>query len=158
MREKEIELRVNGINYKTKVYPWETLLGTLRDRLHLTGTKKSCEEGECGACTVILGGKAVCSCLVLAIETHKQEVTTIEGLAAGGNLHPIQDAFVVSGGVQCGFCTPGMIMSSKALLDENPTPSEEDIKEAISGNFCRCTGYAKIIESIKVAARAQNRR
>lgn len=157
MCEKEIEFKVNGATYKTRVYPWDTLLDTLREKLHLTGTKKSCEEGECGACTVILDGKAVCSCLVLAIETNGHEITTIEGLAVESNFHPIQDAFVDNGGVQCGFCTPGMIMSSKALLDEKPSANEDDIKDAIGGNFCRCTGYVKIIESIK-AAQAISRR
>jgi carbon-monoxide dehydrogenase small subunit len=126
----------------------------IREDLKLTGTKEGCGHGECGSCTVIMGGKTVNSCLVPAVEADGQEIVTIEGLADGDKLHPIQQAFVDQAGMQCGFCTPGMIISAKALLDRNPDPSEETIREAMAGNFCRCTGYTKIIESIAVAAKA----
>jgi carbon-monoxide dehydrogenase small subunit len=149
---KLIRFTVNGKEYEVSVPPWRTLLEVIREELGLTGTKEGCGLGECGACTVIMEGKAVNSCLVLAAEADGKEITTIEGLAQGDKLHPIQQAFIDHGGFQCGFCTPGMIMSAKALLDENPKPSEDEIKKGISGNFCRCTGYTKIIESIKAAA------
>ena len=126
----------------------------IREDLKLTGTKEGCSDGECGSCTVIMGGKPVNSCLVPAMEADGEEITTIEGLVDGERIHPIQDAFFNHAGMQCGFCTPGMIMSSKALLDKNPDPSEEEIREGIAGNFCRCTGYTKIIESIQSAAQA----
>ena len=133
-----------------------TLLHLLRNQLELTGTKEGCGKGECGACTVIVDGKAVNSCLYPAMELEGKEVLTIEGLAdVDGNLHPIQNAFVEHGAVQCGFCTPGMVMSAKALLDENPKPSEEEIRMAIAGNFCRCTGYVQIIEAIKAASKGR---
>jgi carbon-monoxide dehydrogenase small subunit len=151
-RMKEIEMIVNGNRHKVEVHPWETLLEILREKLQLTGTKEGCGLGECGACTVIMEGVAVNSCLIPAMEAEGKGILTIEGLAANGKLHPIQQAFVAHGGMQCGFCTPGMILSSKTLLDQNPDPSEEEIKEGIAGNFCRCTGYTKIIESIKAAA------
>jgi carbon-monoxide dehydrogenase small subunit len=151
---KEIEMIVNGNRHKVEVHPWETLLEILREKLQLTGTKEGCGLGECGACTVIMEGAAVNSCLIPAMEAEGKEVLTVEGLAANGKLHPIQQAFVAHGGMQCGFCTPGMILSSKSLLDRNPDPSEEEIREGIAGNFCRCTGYTKIIESIKAAAEA----
>ncbi|MFH1488372.1 MAG: (2Fe-2S)-binding protein, partial [Pseudomonadota bacterium] len=122
--------------------------------LYLPGTKEGCGEGECGSCTVIMGGMTVNSCLVPALEADNQEIVTVEGLLDGEKLHPIQEAFVNQAGMQCGFCTPGMIMSAKALLDENPSPSEIEIKEGIAGNFCRCTGYTKIIESIQAASEA----
>jgi carbon-monoxide dehydrogenase small subunit len=150
---KQVELTVNGALYKLDVQPWETLVEVIRDDLGLTGTKEGCGLGECGACTVIMDGRAVNSCLVLAAEADGKQITTIEGLADGDKLHPIQQAFVNHGGLQCGFCTPGMIMSAKALLDEKPSPSEEEIREGIAGNICRCTGYAKIIESVKAAAK-----
>jgi len=150
---KQIKLTVNGKLYELSVPPWETLVEVIRDDLGLTGTKEGCGLGECGACTVIMEGKAVNSCLVLATEADGKQITTIEGLADGDKLHPIQQAFVDHGGFQCGFCTPGMIMSAKALLDKNPTPSEEEIRRGIAGNLCRCTGYTKIIESIKAAAK-----
>jgi carbon-monoxide dehydrogenase small subunit len=149
----EVGLTVNGTLYEVSVQPWESLLEVIRDRLGLTGTKEGCGLGECGACTVIMDGKTVNSCLVLAVEADGKEITTIEGLADGEKLHPIQEAFIAHGGLQCGFCTPGMIMSAKALLDENPDPSEEEIRRAIAGNLCRCTGYTKIIESISSAAK-----
>jgi len=150
---KEINLTVNSQPYRLSVLPWRTLLEVIREDLGLTGTKEGCGLGECGACTVLIDGRAVNSCLVLATEADGREITTIEGLAQGDKLHPIQQAFVDHGGLQCGFCTPGMIMSAKALLDKNPTPTEEEIKQGIAGNLCRCTGYAKIIESIKAAAK-----
>jgi carbon-monoxide dehydrogenase small subunit len=149
---KEISLTVNGKAYEVSVPPWRTLLEVIREELGLTGTKEGCGLGECGACTVIMDGRTVNSCLVLATEADGKQITTIEGLADGDKLHPIQQAFVDHGGLQCGFCTPGMILSAKALLDKNPNPTEEEIKKGIAGNFCRCTGYAKIIESIKAAA------
>jgi carbon-monoxide dehydrogenase small subunit len=149
---KEIKLTVNNQPYRLSVLPWRTLLEVIREDLGLTGTKEGCGLGECGACTVLMDGLAVNSCLVLATEADGREITTIEGLAQGNKLHPIQQAFVEHGGLQCGFCTPGMILSAKALLDQNPTPSEEEIKQGISGNLCRCTGYTKIIESIRAAA------
>jgi len=149
---KEINLTVNKQPCRLSVPPHRTLLEVLREELGLTGTKEGCGLGECGACTVLMDGKAVNSCLVLAAEADGKEITTVEGLADGDKLHPIQQAFVDHGGLQCGFCTPGMILSAKALLDKNPHPTEEEIKQGIAGNLCRCTGYAKIIESIKAAA------
>ena len=150
---KELNLTVNGKPYQLSVLPWRTLLEVIREDLGLTGTKEGCGLGECGACTVLMDGRAVNSCLVLASEAEGKQITTIEGLAQGDKLHPIQQAFVDHGGLQCGFCTPGMIMAAKALLDKNPTPTEEEVKRGIAGNLCRCTGYAKIIESIKAAAK-----
>lgn len=147
-----IRLTVNGESYTVAVEPCESLLDVLRDKLSLTGTKKGCNRGDCGACTIIIDGKTVNSCLVLAVEADDKEVLTVEGLANNGQLHPIQEAFVQYGAVQCGYCTPGMIMSVKALLDENPNPTEEEVKRAIGGNLCRCTGYVKIIDAIKKAA------
>jgi carbon-monoxide dehydrogenase small subunit len=147
---------LNGKFYELKIQPWRTLLEVIREDLRLTGTKEGCGQGECGSCTVIMGGKTVNSCLVPAAEADGQEIITIEGLADGENLHPIQDAFVEHAGMQCGFCTSGMIMSAKSLLDLNPNPSLDVIKEGIAGNFCRCTGYTKIVESISAAAEAMN--
>ncbi|MDN5312061.1 MAG: aerobic carbon-monoxide dehydrogenase small subunit [Thermoanaerobacteraceae bacterium] len=156
--KRDITLSVNGESYSVNVEENRTLLSVLREELALTGTKEGCGAGECGACTVLFDGKAVNSCLVLAVETDGHEITTIEGLAKDGKLHPIQEAFIKHQGVQCGFCTPGMIMSAKALLDRNPNPTEEEIKEAIAGNLCRCTGYYPIIEAIKeVAQRGEHR-
>ena len=149
---KEIELNVNGQVYQLRVSPHETLLDVLRDRLRLTGAKRGCDMGECGACTVIISGKTVYSCSVLAVEASDKPITTIEGLSENGKLHPIQQAFIDNGAVQCGFCTPGMILSTKVLLDNNPNPSEEEIRAGISGNLCRCTGYSKIVEAIRDAA------
>jgi carbon-monoxide dehydrogenase small subunit len=154
MKMKEIEFVINGKPYELSIPPWKTLLEMIREDLILTGTKEGCGQGECGSCTVIMGGKTVNSCLVPAVEADNQEIITIEGLADGENLHPIQDAFVEQAGMQCGFCTPGMIISAKSLLDRNPNPSLEEIKEGIAGNFCRCTGYTKIVESISAAAEA----
>jgi len=154
---KQIKVTVNGILHELSVQPWETLLDVIREHLGLTGTKEGCGLGECGACTIIMDGKTVNSCLVLAVEADNRVITTIEGLANGDELHPIQEAFVECGGLQCGFCTPGMIMSTKALLEQNPSPDEEEIRKAIAGNLCRCTGYTKIIESVKVAAKNMQR-
>jgi carbon-monoxide dehydrogenase small subunit len=156
MKEKrmnKIKITVNGEIHELTIKPWRTLLEVIREELKLTGTKEGCGLGECGACTVIMDGKTVNSCLVLASEADGKEILTIEGLADGDKLHPIQEAFVIHGGMQCGFCTSGMILSAKALLEKNPNPTEEEIKEGISGNFCRCTGYSKIIESIQTAAK-----
>jgi carbon-monoxide dehydrogenase small subunit len=148
-----IQLTVNGQSVDAAVEPNRTLLQFLREDLGLTGTKHGCGLGDCGACTVILDGDAVNSCLVLAIHANGREVLTIEGLAENGKLHPIQQAFVDKGSIQCGFCTPGMILSAKALLDANPKPTEQEIRMAISGNLCRCTGYQKIVEAIGEAAK-----
>jgi carbon-monoxide dehydrogenase small subunit len=147
-----INLKVNG-TYETADVPsnW-TLLQMLRDKLAITGTKNGCMAGECGACTVILNGEPVNSCMVLAAECDEAEVITVEGLSKDGKLDPIQDAIINHNGVQCGFCTPGILMSSRALLDRNPDPSEEDIREALVGNLCRCTGYLRIIDAVKAAA------
>ena len=152
MREEKIRLIINGDTYEVIVKPREPLLHVLRNKLGLMGTKRGCDVGDCGACTVLIDGKATLSCLVLAIEASGKGITTIEGLAEGENLHPLQRAFMEHGAIQCGYCTPGMIMTVKAFLEENPDPTEEGIKEAISGNLCRCTGYVKIIEAIKAAA------
>jgi carbon-monoxide dehydrogenase small subunit len=149
---KQIKITVNGKTHELQVKPWETLLEVIRDDLGLTGTKEGCGLGECGACTVIMDGNTVNACLVLAPEADGKEVTTIEGLAQGDTLHPIQEAFMEQGGLQCGFCTPGILLSTKALLDENPTPTDEEMRRGLAGNFCRCTGYTKIFESIKAAA------
>jgi carbon-monoxide dehydrogenase small subunit len=147
-------LTVNGTPYEVAIEPRQSLLQLLREELHLTGTKEGCSEGECGACTVLLNGKTVDSCLIFALEAQGLEVTTIEGLAQGDQLHPVQKAFAEYGAVQCGFCTPGMILAAKALLDSNPHPTELEIRQGISGNLCRCTGYVKIVEAIQAAARA----
>lgn len=151
MKEKMIRLNVNGEIYEKRVDVAVTLAEFLRDDLGLTGTKIGCNEGECGACTVIYNGKPVNSCLVTAAETDGGEVLTIEGLA-GEELHPLQQAFLDAGAVQCGFCTPGMIMSAKAILDQNPHPTREYIRKNMEGNICRCTGYNRIIDSIMLAA------
>jgi carbon-monoxide dehydrogenase small subunit len=147
-----IQLRVNGELYEVAVHPHWTLLEVLREELDLTGAKKGCDAGDCGGCTVILDGKPVVSCLTLAVEADGRDILTIEGLAQNGQLHPIQNAFVEHGAIQCGFCTPGVIMSAKALLDENPNPTEEEVRQAIAGNLCRCTGYVKIVEAILAAS------
>jgi len=149
---KEITVTVNGEKYTVNVKENKTLLQFLREDLFLTGTKEGCGAGECGACTVIMNGKAVNSCLVLAVEADGAEIITIEGIAKDSELSKIQKAFIKHQAFQCGFCTPGMIMSAKALLDRNPNPSEEEIKEAIAGNLCRCTGYFPIIDAIKDVA------
>ncbi len=150
---KLLQLTVNDEPRQAFVEPYFSLLDTLRDELHLTGTKKGCDEGDCGACTVLLNGKPVTSCMVLALSAHDADVTTIEGLATKDSLHPVQQAFVDHGGLQCGFCTPGLIMASVGLLQDNPSPTEEEVKFAIGGNLCRCTGYSKVVEAILAAAR-----
>jgi carbon-monoxide dehydrogenase small subunit len=150
--KQEIELKVNGEIFRVRVETHRTLLEVLRETLGLTGTKEMCNKGDCGACTVIIDGKPMLSCLILAIEAEGKEILTIEGLAKAYELHPIQKAFVDYGAVQCGYCSPGFIMSAKALLDRNPHPTEEEIKEGISNNICRCTGYVKIVEAIQAAA------
>ncbi|RJX29421.1 MAG: (2Fe-2S)-binding protein [Dethiobacter sp.] len=147
-----IELTINNRVYEVPVSPKDLLADVIRDKVGLTGTKKGCGQGDCGACTVLIDGNPVLSCLTLAIACQGRKITTIEGLVAeDGQLHPIQQAYVDHGAVQCGFCTPGMILTSKALLDRNPKPSEEEIKRGISGNICRCTGYKKIVEAIFAA-------
>jgi len=147
-----IVLSVNGRDHEVMVEPRTTLLGALREGLQLTGTKHGCGEGDCGACTVLLDGEPVNSCLVLAVEAVDHEVVTIEGLARGNRLHPIQQAFIDCGAVQCGFCTPGMILTSFAFLERNPRPTAEEVRQAICGNLCRCTGYQKIVEAVLDAA------
>ena len=146
-----IKINVNGDDYEVAVKATTTLLDLLREELKLTGTKKGCELGDCGACTVIMDGKAINSCLVLAVDAAGRKVETIEGLATGNELHPIQRAFVEKGAIQCGYCTPGMIMRTKSILDKNPNPTKQEIKEQLSGNLCRCTGYTKIIEAVETA-------
>jgi carbon-monoxide dehydrogenase small subunit len=156
--EGPLKFELNGTRVSLFVPPDELLVDTLRDRLGLTGTKQGCGIGECGACTVLLDGKPVCSCLILAVSANGRRVLTIEGLKGPhGQLHPVQEAFIESGAIQCGFCTPGMILSVKALVDENPDPTREDVVTAIAGNLCRCTGYAKIIDAALIAARKMRR-
>jgi len=146
-------LTVNDEQFQVIVEPAESLLDVLRLKLNKTGTKKGCNEGDCGACTVIMNGRPVNACLVLAVEADNSNILTIEGLANNAKLHPLQQAFIKYGGLQCGFCTPGVIMAAKALLDSNPYPTEEQIRKAIAGNVCRCTGYVKIVQSIHEAAK-----
>ena len=143
-----IQLNVNGETYDVYVEPRRRLIDVIRDDIGLTGTKEGCGSGDCGACTVLIDGKPVNSCLVLAIDAKGKNILTIEGLSNGGKLHPVQEAFIKYGAIQCGYCTPGMILSAKALLDENPNPAEEEVREAIAGNLCRCTGYVKIVKAI----------
>jgi carbon-monoxide dehydrogenase small subunit len=150
--KKPLQLTVNGEPRQLYAEPYYSLLDTLRDEAHLTGTKKGCDEGDCGACTVLLNGKPVTSCLVLAHSAHDAEITTIEGLATGEKLHPVQQAFVDYGGLQCGFCIPGLIMAATGLLNDNVNPTDEEVRLAISGNLCRCTGYSKVVEAILAAA------
>ncbi len=152
MEKLTIRLRVNAEDNELSVPPNKTLLEVLREDLGLTGVKEGCQDGICGSCTVLLDGKPVRSCLVLAAEAEGKDILTIEGLAIGDKLHPIQEAFVNYGGIQCGFCTPGMVLTAKALLDINARPSEAEVRRAISGNLCRCTGYVKIVKSIMSAA------
>jgi len=147
-----IDLNINGTIHTIEIKSNWTLLKVLRDELGLTGTKCGCDKGECGACTVLMTGEPVLSCLTLAVAAEGQEILTIEGLSKDGELHPIQQSFIDYGAIQCGFCTPGMIMSAKALLDSNPHPTEEEIRGRINGNLCRCTGYAKIVEAIMAVA------
>ncbi len=149
----KITLTVNDEKREVETSPTTRLLDILRDDLHFTGTKEGCGKGECGACTVIMNGKLVSSCLVLALQADGAEILTIEGLSKGDQLHPVQEAYIETGAVQCGFCTPGMILASKSLLDRIPDPDEQQIKRGLSGNICRCTGYTKIIEAVKLSAR-----
>jgi len=148
----EIVLRVNGQDRRVAVEPDELLVDVLREKLGLTGTKKGCGTGDCGACTVLLDGQPVTSCLVLALAAEGRSILTVEGLAPDGQLHPLQAAFVECGAVQCGYCTPGLLLTAKHLLDTNPHPSEAEVRAAIAGNLCRCTGYVKIVEAILAAA------
>ncbi len=148
----KIEITVNGVKREFDVKPNDLLLNVLRDRFYLTGTKYGCGIGECGACTVLLDGEPVLACLTLAVEADGHEITTVEGLAKDGKLDKVQEAFLEEGAVQCGFCIPGFIMTAKALLRENPRPTEEEIREYIKGNLCRCTGYVNIVKAIKKAA------
>lgn len=147
-----IKLTINQQVYELQVNPEQRLIDLLRDQLGLTGTKEGCGQGECGACTVIMDKKPVNACLILAFQADGKEILTIEGLGTEDNLHPIQESFLHQGAVQCGYCTPGMILSAKALLDKTPNPSEEEIRRGISGNLCRCTGYQKIVDAVKEAA------
>jgi len=148
-----ISLQVNGDTYQLAVNPWRTLNEVLREDLKLTGTKLGCATGDCGACTVLINGKSVSSCLTLAIEVQEEEITTIEGMAPNAEeLHPIQESFIQKGAIQCGYCTPGMIMSTAYLLNKNPNPTEQEIRAGLSGNLCRCTGYNKIVDAIQDAA------
>ena len=150
--KKALQITVNGELKQIFAEPYYSLLDTLRDELHLTGAKKGCDEGDCGACTVLLDGKPVTSCMVLAHSAHDSDVTTIEGLADSGELHLVQQAFVEHGAPQCGFCIPGLIMSATGLLNENTSPTEEEVRLSISGNLCRCTGYSRVVKAILAAA------
>jgi carbon-monoxide dehydrogenase small subunit len=147
-----IVLTVNGERHETEAWGGESLLYVLRERLRLPGSKNACEQGECGSCSVLLDGDLVCACLVLAAQAEGHAVTTVEGLSDDERLHRVQDAFVAAGAVQCGFCTPGLVVAVTALLDETPSPSDDEIREALSGNLCRCTGYAKIFDAVRTAA------
>jgi aerobic carbon-monoxide dehydrogenase small subunit len=149
----KIELRVNGVEAEADCWEGESLLYALREKLGYPGSKNACEQGECGSCSVLLDGVLVCSCLVLAAQADGHEVTTIEGLADGDSLHPVQEAFVKAGAVQCGFCTPGLVVAAADLLRRTPDPSDDEIREALSGNLCRCTGYEKIFDAVRLAAK-----
>ncbi|MDD5285134.1 MAG: (2Fe-2S)-binding protein [Desulfuromonadaceae bacterium] len=149
--KKLIKLEINGENFDLAVEPTAYLIDVIRESVGLTGTKKGCGIGDCGACTVLIDGRPALSCITLAVACTGKAITTIEGLSKGTELHPVQRAFIDKGAVQCGFCTPGMVLSSKALLDENPHPSQDEIKTALAGNLCRCTGYAKIVEAVEHA-------
>jgi carbon-monoxide dehydrogenase small subunit len=151
-----LSLNVNGNSYEVAINPWQTLLDVLRDELRLIGTKKGCGIGTCGVCTVIIDGKATLSCLTLAVECEGRSITTIEGISTSESLHPIQQSFIENGAVQCGFCTPGIVMTSKALLDGNPKPDDDEIKDALSGTFCRCTGHIKIMEAVKKVSQPED--
>ena len=148
-----VELTVNGERHEADAWAAESLLYVLRERLGLPGSKNACEQGECGSCSVLLDGKLVCACLVLAAQAHGHELVTVEGLAEDGELHPVQAAFAETGAVQCGFCTPGFVVATADLLARSPNPSDDEIREALSGNLCRCTGYAKIFDAVRLAAR-----
>ena len=148
----KIALTVNGEQCEADVWAGESLLYALRERLGLYGSKNACEQGECGSCSVLLDGSLVCACLVLAAQAEGHDVVTVEGLSGGGDLHPVQEAFVETGAVQCGFCTPGFVVAATDLLRQNPDPSDDEIREALSGNLCRCTGYTKIFDAVRLAA------
>ena len=148
----KISLTVNGERRETEIWPGESLLYALRERLGLPGSKNACEQGECGSCSVLMDGVLVCACLVLAGQADGHDLVTVEGLAENGRLHPVQDAFAETGAVQCGFCTPGLIVATVDLLARNGQPSDDEIREALSGNLCRCTGYAKIFDAVRLAA------
>jgi aerobic carbon-monoxide dehydrogenase small subunit len=148
----KISLTVNGEPRETEIWPGESLLYALRERLGLPGSKNACEQGECGSCSVIMDGTLVCSCLVLAVQADGHELVTVEGVGEDGRLHAVQEAFVETGAVQCGFCTPGLIVATVDLLARNGDPSDDEIREALSGNLCRCTGYAKIFDAVRLAA------
>ncbi|HUY70676.1 MAG TPA: (2Fe-2S)-binding protein [Gaiellaceae bacterium] len=150
-----VSLRVNGTEAEADCWEGESLLWALREQLGYPGSKNACEQGECGSCSVLFDGVLVCSCLVLAAQADGHEVTTIEGLADGDRLHPVQEAFLETGAVQCGFCTPGLVVAAAYLLERSPEPSDEEIREALSGNLCRCTGYEKIFAAVRLAARSQ---
>ena len=154
--KKPLQLTVNGEPKQILVEPYSSLLDMLRDEVRLTGTKKGCDEGDCGACTIFLNGKSVTSCMVLAHSAHDSEVITIEGLGKSDGMHPVQQAFVDYGGLQCGFCIPGLIMSTTAFLNEHSDPTEEEVRFGIGGNLCRCTGYNKVVEAVLAAARDMN--
>ncbi len=148
----KIALIVNGERREADVWPGDSLLFALRERLDLPGSKNACEQGECGSCSVLLDGTLVCACLVLAAQADEHEVLTVEGLSENGGLHPVQEAFVEAGAVQCGFCTPGLVVATVDLLRHSPNPSDDEIREALSGNLCRCTGYTKIFDAVRIAA------
>jgi len=154
MAKVHISIRVNGTRHELAVEPWERLVDVLRDRLRLTGTKVGCGEGECGACTVNMDGKAVLSCLLLAATVDGSEILTIEGVQQGSELHPLQEAFVRESAIQCGYCTPGMIMAAHALLQREPSPTEQEVRTALANNLCRCTGYEKPVKAILACAKA----
>jgi carbon-monoxide dehydrogenase small subunit len=156
MKKRLIELRINDESYDLAVEPQRTLLEVLREDLGLTGAKEACGTGECGACTVLIDGKPILSCLTLAIEVQGKEIVTIEGMTSGGDLHPLQKAFIQYGAIQCGYCTSGMILNAKSILDENPRPSREEILKGLEGNLCRCTGYNKIVEAIMEASKGED--
>ena len=148
----KIAMTINGVPREADVWPGESLLFALRERLGLPGSKNACEQGECGSCSILMDGTLVCACLVLAAQADGHEVTTVEGLAQDDELHPVQQAFVEAGAVQCGFCTPGLVVAATDLLRQNPDPSDDEIREALSGNLCRCTGYAKIFDAVRLVA------
>jgi aerobic carbon-monoxide dehydrogenase small subunit len=150
----KIDLTVNGERRETEVWEGESLLFALRERLSLPGSKNACEQGECGSCSVLLDGELVCACLVLAAQAHGHDVVTVEGLGEEGRLHRVQEAFAETGAVQCGFCTPGLVVATVDLLAQKPDPTDDEIREALSGNLCRCTGYAKIFDAVRLAAQA----
>ncbi len=156
-KKQYIQFTVNGSVYDVEVDLRRTLLEVLREQLGLTGTKKGCNDGNCGACTVLVNGKPMNSCLILAVEAHGKEITTIEGMATDGKLHPLQEAFVNFNALQCGYCTPGMLLTAKAFLEENPHPTEHDVRRAVSGNLCRCTGYQRFVNAILAVSEGKTR-